>query len=177
MDCNAYARQHGPCPFSIYLGRFSPQLRDMERDVIPMCKHEGMTIHEFGVRGAGADPSSLRMLQAEAAATLVGICLSAGWSNCPLSGKRSRSSLACPSLVLPWRMPCTRSASTRISSYLERCGRRHTKLVWFRHRICSLSSVVVRSSTSWRRLRRWAWSSVSLEDVVEIEKGYGFDIG
>ncbi|KAH8777814.1 aryl-alcohol dehydrogenase [Diaporthe sp. PMI_573] len=53
VKANAYARQHGLRPFSIYQGRFSAQLRDLERDVIPMCRHEGMAIHAFGVLGAG----------------------------------------------------------------------------------------------------------------------------
>ena len=50
---NAYARQHGLRPFSIYQGRYSAQSRDLERYIIPMCRDEGMAIHAFGVLGGG----------------------------------------------------------------------------------------------------------------------------
>ena len=39
---NMYARAHGKTPFSIYQGRWNIMLRDMEREVIPMCRHFGM---------------------------------------------------------------------------------------------------------------------------------------
>lgn len=54
VKCNAYARQHGLRPFSVYQGRFSAQERDLEREIIPMCKDEGMAIQAFGVLGGGA---------------------------------------------------------------------------------------------------------------------------
>lgn len=50
---NAYAREHGLRPFSVYQGRYSAQSRDLERDVIPMCRDEGMAIHAFSVLGGG----------------------------------------------------------------------------------------------------------------------------
>lgn len=53
VKCNAYAREHGLRPFSVYQGRYSAQLRDLEREIIPMCKHEGMAVHAFGVLGGG----------------------------------------------------------------------------------------------------------------------------
>jgi aryl-alcohol dehydrogenase-like predicted oxidoreductase len=51
---NAYARQHGLRPFSVYQGRYSAQSRDLEREVIPMCRDEGMAIMAFGTLGAGS---------------------------------------------------------------------------------------------------------------------------
>ena len=53
VKANAYARQHGLRPFSIYQGRYSALIRDLERDVIPMCVDEGMAIHMWGVLGSG----------------------------------------------------------------------------------------------------------------------------
>jgi aryl-alcohol dehydrogenase-like predicted oxidoreductase len=53
VKANAYARQYGLRPFSIYQGRYSAQQRELERDIIPMCRHEGMAIHAFGVLGGG----------------------------------------------------------------------------------------------------------------------------
>ncbi|KAK2837027.1 hypothetical protein FQN49_006481 [Arthroderma sp. PD_2] len=50
---NAYARQHGLRPFSVYQGRYSAMTRDMERELIPMCRDEGMGIHTWGVLGSG----------------------------------------------------------------------------------------------------------------------------
>ncbi|KAI1120272.1 putative norsolorinic acid reductase [Nemania abortiva] len=53
VKANAYARQHGLRPFSVYQGRYSAQERDLEREIIPMCRHEGMAIQAFGVLGGG----------------------------------------------------------------------------------------------------------------------------
>ncbi|KAI1116526.1 putative norsolorinic acid reductase [Nemania sp. NC0429] len=53
VKANAYARQHGLRPFSVYQGRYSAQQRELERDIIPMCRHEGMAIQAFGVLGGG----------------------------------------------------------------------------------------------------------------------------
>lgn len=39
---NTYAKAHGKTQFSIYQGRWNVMLRDMEREVIPMCRHFGM---------------------------------------------------------------------------------------------------------------------------------------
>lgn len=50
---NAYARQHGLRQFSVYQGRYSALMRDLERDIIPMCRDEGMAIHPWGVLGSG----------------------------------------------------------------------------------------------------------------------------
>ena len=40
--CNTYALENGKTPFSIYQGRWNIIKRDMEREVIPMCRHFGM---------------------------------------------------------------------------------------------------------------------------------------
>lgn len=50
---NAYAREHGLRPFSVYQGRYNAMMRDLERDIIPMCRDEGMAIHPWGVLGSG----------------------------------------------------------------------------------------------------------------------------
>jgi aryl-alcohol dehydrogenase-like predicted oxidoreductase len=48
---NCYARAHGLRQFCIYQGRFSAHVRDLERDIIPMCQSENMAIHAWGVMG------------------------------------------------------------------------------------------------------------------------------
>lgn len=53
VKANAYAREHGLRPFSIYQGRYSALMRDLERDIIPMCRDEGMAVHPWGVLGSG----------------------------------------------------------------------------------------------------------------------------
>ncbi|KGO75078.1 Aldo/keto reductase [Penicillium italicum] len=50
---NAYAREHVLRPFSVYQGRYSAMMRDLERDIIPMARDEGMAIHPWGVLGSG----------------------------------------------------------------------------------------------------------------------------
>lgn len=53
VKCNEFARQHGMRPFSVYQGRWSAAERDLERDVVPMCKVEGMAIAPWGALGGG----------------------------------------------------------------------------------------------------------------------------
>jgi aryl-alcohol dehydrogenase-like predicted oxidoreductase len=53
MKANCYARDHGLRPFSVYQGRWSALLRDLEREIVPMCRDQGMAIHPWGVMGNG----------------------------------------------------------------------------------------------------------------------------
>jgi aryl-alcohol dehydrogenase-like predicted oxidoreductase len=50
---NAYARHHGLRPFSVYQGRWSAAERDFEREIIPMCRDEGMGLAPWGALGGG----------------------------------------------------------------------------------------------------------------------------
>jgi diketogulonate reductase-like aldo/keto reductase len=50
---NEYARQNGLRQFSVYQGRWSAEHRDLERDVIPMCRDEGMGLAPWGALGGG----------------------------------------------------------------------------------------------------------------------------
>ncbi|KAF7519033.1 hypothetical protein PCG10_010401 [Penicillium crustosum] len=49
---NAYAREYGLRQFSVYQGRYSAMMRDLERDIIPMARDEGMAIHSWDVLGS-----------------------------------------------------------------------------------------------------------------------------
>ena len=53
VKANSYAREHGLRPFSVYQGRLGAHVRDMERDIIPMCQDQGMGILAWGVLGNG----------------------------------------------------------------------------------------------------------------------------
>lgn len=53
VKANEYARQHGLTPFIVYEGRWNPAEREIERDILPMCKAEGMGITVWGALGAG----------------------------------------------------------------------------------------------------------------------------
>jgi aryl-alcohol dehydrogenase-like predicted oxidoreductase len=50
---NQYARDHNLRGFSVYQGRWSAADRDFERDIIPMCRDEGMALAPFGALGSG----------------------------------------------------------------------------------------------------------------------------
>jgi len=52
-SANRYARDHGLSPFVIYQGRWNVLIRDLERDVIPMVRHEGMAIAPWDAIGGG----------------------------------------------------------------------------------------------------------------------------
>ncbi|BCR94705.1 uncharacterized protein AKAW2_11751S [Aspergillus luchuensis] len=50
---NMYARVHGLRGFSVYQGRYGATCRDLEREVIPLCRDEGMGVCVWGVLGNG----------------------------------------------------------------------------------------------------------------------------
>ncbi|EPS45968.1 hypothetical protein H072_48 [Dactylellina haptotyla CBS 200.50] len=50
---NEYARSHGMKPFCVYQGKWSAADRDFERDIIQMCKVEGMGLCPWGALGGG----------------------------------------------------------------------------------------------------------------------------
>lgn len=52
-SANQYAREHGLRPFVIYQGMWNAAMRDFERDIIPMCIHEGMAIAPYAVLNQG----------------------------------------------------------------------------------------------------------------------------
>jgi len=50
---NEYARCHGMRQFSVYQGLWNASVRDMEREIVPMCRQEGMAIAPWGPLGQG----------------------------------------------------------------------------------------------------------------------------
>jgi aryl-alcohol dehydrogenase-like predicted oxidoreductase len=50
---NGYARTHGLRPFSVYQGMWNASMRDFERDIIPMCQHQGMALAPYGIPNQG----------------------------------------------------------------------------------------------------------------------------
>ena len=52
-QCNQYARDHALRPFVVYQGRWSAANRDFERDILPLCRDDGMAIAPWGSLGGG----------------------------------------------------------------------------------------------------------------------------
>lgn len=50
---NQYARDHGLRQFVVYQGMWNAAMRDFERDIIPMCRDEGMGLAPYGCLGQG----------------------------------------------------------------------------------------------------------------------------
>lgn len=50
---NQYARDHSLRQFVVYQGLWNAAIRDFERDIIPMCKDEGMGLLPYGTLGQG----------------------------------------------------------------------------------------------------------------------------
>lgn len=50
---NQYARDHGMRQFVVYQGMWNAGMRDFERDIIPMCRDEGMGLCPYGTLGQG----------------------------------------------------------------------------------------------------------------------------
>ena len=51
---NQYARDHGLRGFVVYQGRWSAASRDFERDILDVCRSDGMGIAPWGALGGGA---------------------------------------------------------------------------------------------------------------------------
>ncbi|KAB8074612.1 Aldo/keto reductase [Aspergillus leporis] len=52
-SANRYARDHTLTPFSVYQGKWNVADRDVERETISMCRHEGMAFAAWAVLGQG----------------------------------------------------------------------------------------------------------------------------
>lgn len=50
---NTYALENGKTPFSVYQGRWNIMVRDLEREIVPMCREFGMAIIPWDVVGGG----------------------------------------------------------------------------------------------------------------------------
>lgn len=50
---NQYARDHGLRQFSVYQGMWNAAMRDFEREIIPLCRDEGMALCPYGVLNQG----------------------------------------------------------------------------------------------------------------------------
>lgn len=50
---NQYARDHGLRQFVVYQGKWNAAMRDVERDIMPMCRDEGMGLIAYGTVGQG----------------------------------------------------------------------------------------------------------------------------
>ena len=53
MKANEYARHHGKTPFVVYQAAYSVLQRDIERDILPMCRHEGIALTLWNVLAGG----------------------------------------------------------------------------------------------------------------------------
>ncbi|OJJ73313.1 hypothetical protein ASPBRDRAFT_173903 [Aspergillus brasiliensis CBS 101740] len=53
VKANDYARANGLRPFSVYQGKWNAGSRDLEREVIPMCRDQGMALAPWAPLGQG----------------------------------------------------------------------------------------------------------------------------
>lgn len=63
---NQYARDHGLRPFVVYQGLWNAAIRDLERDIVPMCRDEGMGITAYSVLNSGRFQSAATFKEREA---------------------------------------------------------------------------------------------------------------
>ncbi|PWN89751.1 Aldo/keto reductase [Acaromyces ingoldii] len=64
---NEYARNHGLASFVAYQGEWSLLRRDLEREIIPMCRSEGMALMPYGVLGQGKFKTKQEIKERQAA--------------------------------------------------------------------------------------------------------------
>ncbi|KAI0345591.1 aryl-alcohol dehydrogenase [Trametopsis cervina] len=53
VKANEYARYNGKTPFVVYQAAYSVLERDIERDILPMCRHEGIALTLWNVLASG----------------------------------------------------------------------------------------------------------------------------
>ncbi|KAH8160515.1 hypothetical protein CIB48_g7730 [Xylaria polymorpha] len=147
---NMYARQNGLRPFSIYQGRYSAQERDLEREVIPMCKEEGMAFQPFGVMGGGYFKSPGKK--------------DTGARNIPpplLVGREEQMSKVLDAVATRHNVPIT---SVALAYVLQKAP--HVFPVLGGRKVEHLKANIEALSLE-----------LSPEDIKEIENGYEFDLG
>ncbi|KAH9849839.1 norsolorinic acid reductase [Lenzites betulinus] len=66
VKANEYARAHGMAQFAVYQGLWSIGKRDMEQEIVPMCRAEGMGIVPWGVVGEGKYKTEAEMKERSA---------------------------------------------------------------------------------------------------------------
>jgi aryl-alcohol dehydrogenase-like predicted oxidoreductase len=64
-SANAYARAHSLTPFSIYQGKWNVIERDFDREILPMCRHEGMAVAPWSVLASGKLRSAAQVAERE----------------------------------------------------------------------------------------------------------------
>ncbi|WVW80648.1 hypothetical protein I302_102634 [Kwoniella bestiolae CBS 10118] len=69
-QANEYARNHGLSPFVVYQGAWSLAQRDLERDVIPMARANGMGIAPWNALGGGKFKTPEEIAERKKAGTL-----------------------------------------------------------------------------------------------------------
>ncbi|CAG8211108.1 unnamed protein product [Penicillium olsonii] len=62
---NQYARDHALRPFVVYQGMWNASTRDMERDILPMCRDEQMSVCAYGSLGQGRFQTEASMRERE----------------------------------------------------------------------------------------------------------------
>ncbi|PYI14864.1 norsolorinic acid reductase [Aspergillus japonicus CBS 114.51] len=65
VKANDYARAHGLRPFAVYQGKWNAGFRDMEREIVPMCRDQGMAIAPWAPLGQGRFRSAAARQQAQ----------------------------------------------------------------------------------------------------------------
>ncbi|KAJ7110782.1 aryl-alcohol dehydrogenase [Mycena crocata] len=53
VKANEYAKANGRTPFVVYQAAYSVVQRDIEREILPMCRHEGIALTVFNVLASG----------------------------------------------------------------------------------------------------------------------------
>ncbi|KAJ7355931.1 aryl-alcohol dehydrogenase [Mycena albidolilacea] len=53
VKANEYAKAHGKTPFVVYQAAYSVTQRDIEREIMPMCRHEGLALTLWNVLASG----------------------------------------------------------------------------------------------------------------------------
>ena len=53
VKANEYARHHNKTPFVVYQAAYSVVQRDIERDILPMCRHGGLALTLWNVLAGG----------------------------------------------------------------------------------------------------------------------------
>lgn len=65
VKANDYAREHALTPFVVYEGLLNAVARDIEREILPMCKAEGLGLTVWEARGGGKFKTRLEKSQAD----------------------------------------------------------------------------------------------------------------
>lgn len=116
---NQYAHDHGKTPFVIYQGRWNVLMRDFEREILPLARHQGMALAPWDVLAGGKIRTDVEEERRKASGENGRDPLGQGWERSEnekkmsaalekIAGEVGSQSVQAGKSYLPFTVPCVK---------------------------------------------------------------------